>query len=89
MVGVCSPAASTHFDPLLGYDAGSQNTCPNEILEICGVFLYGVTMILFLCVKSVKNSLRIIRTKEQECTGLSTDLGPKILRLFTGHQHPN
>jgi hypothetical protein len=39
-------------DPLLGYYPGSQNTCPNEILEICGVFLYGVTMILFLCVRS-------------------------------------
>jgi hypothetical protein len=36
-------------DPLIG--SGLQNTCPNEILEICSFWQYGENMVLILLYK--------------------------------------
>jgi hypothetical protein len=48
-----------HPQPPFGYDPGSQNTYPNEILDMCVVFLYGVNMILFIlrnvCEETLEN----------------------------------
>jgi hypothetical protein len=67
------PAAHTTNPPLPpplgthrrhGYTPDSQNTCPNESLGICGVFLYGVKMILILLCKVCEDMLDNYRNLE-------------------------
>ena len=77
LVGSSSPEACSSPQPphppphqRQGYAPDSQNTCPNEILGICGVFLYGVNMILILLCKvceDMRDNYRNLEVRTHWC----------------------
>ena len=62
------PAPPPHL--FQGYAPDSQNTCPNESLRNCGVFLYGVNLILILLCKvceDMRDNYRNLEVRTHWC----------------------